>query len=183
MSETAVVDVAEMVRRQFEQRLERYRSLVAAAADHDGQLPAAMAEEFLEVTSQLGIPADRLGHDVGSLVASRNLEARLWAIHEANNRVVADVPKLEAELAELSQEFMRTKRRMELEVERLEGEMRSRRAEIAKEHTRPRQSTASLEQQRRRLAEGNPVLFAPGVTVADLPRLLGVRQSTVGDVL
>jgi hypothetical protein len=183
MSKTAVVDVAEMVRRQFEQRLERYRSLVAAAADGGGQLPAAMAEEFLEVTSQLGIPADRLGHDVATLVASRNLETRVAAIREANERVVADVPQLEAELAELSQEFVRAKRRMELEIERLEGEMRSRRVEIAKEHNRPRQSTASLELQQRRLAEGNPVLFARGVTAAELPRLLGVRQSTIGDVL
>jgi hypothetical protein len=182
MSKTAVVNVAEMVRRQFEQRLERYRSLVAAAADRDGQLPAAMAEEFLEVTSQLGIPADRLGHDVGSLVASRNLEARVAAIHESNNRAVADVPQLEAEVEALSQAFMRAKRQSELELERLEGEMRKRRGEIAREQNRPRQSTANLEQQRRRLAEGNPVLFAPGVTVAELPRLLTVRQSTIGDV-
>jgi len=82
VSKTAVVDVAELARRQFSERLERYRSLVAAAADHDGQLPAAQVEEFLAVASQLGIPTDRLGRDAGSLVASRNLEARVAEIRE-----------------------------------------------------------------------------------------------------
>jgi chromosome segregation ATPase len=182
VSKTAVVDVAELARRQFSERLERYRSLVAAAADREGQLPAAQVEEFLAVASQLGIPADRLGRDIGSLVARRNLEARVAEIREANERAVADVPQLEAELAELSQEFMQAKRRMEMELERLEGEMNKRRAEIAREQRRPRQSPASLELQLRRLHEGNPVMFAAGVAVSDLPRLLGVRQSAIGDV-
>jgi len=96
---------------------------------------------------------------------------------------VADVPQLEAEVEELSREFVQAKRRMQLELERLEGEMRSRRVEIAKEQNRPRQSTASLELQLRRLHEGNPVMFAAGVPAAELPRLLEVRQSTIGDVV
>lgn len=107
VEQTAAVDVADVLRRQFSQRLERYRALVGKSVETDGRLPPADADEVVRVMEQLGLPAERFEHDRVSLIRIRNLDQRRAAIVEANGQSVADVPTLEAEVAKLLEELSR----------------------------------------------------------------------------
>lgn len=182
-SETAVVDVSDVLRRQFSQRLERYRSLVAKSVESGGSLPPTEAAEVVSLMEQLGLPGDRFERDRATLVGAGNLERRRAEILEENGKVVADVPALEAEVAELSREFVQETARFKAWSVEKQREIASRQQAIAKEQNRPRQSTAGVDAELMRLREGNPVLYRSGVTAEELPRLLGVRQATVGQVL
>lgn len=182
-SETAVVDVSDVLRRQFSQRLERYRSLVAKSVESGGSLPPTEAAEVVSLMEQLGLPGDRFERDRTTLVGAGNLERRRAEILEENGKVVADVPALEAEVAELAREFVQETARFKAWSVEKQREIASRQQAIAKEQNRPRQSTAGVDAELMRLREGNPVLYRSGVTAEELPRLLGVRQATVGQVL
>jgi hypothetical protein len=181
--QTAVVDVADVLRRQFSQRLERYRAIVAEAYKADGRLSAETAAELATLMEQLGLPAERFEQDRVSLIRISNLERQRAEIVEANGKVVADVPTLQAELAKLDSEFVRVVGELKRKQADLEREMGERRRAIAAEVNRPRQSTANLDADLRRVQEFNPVMFRQGVTAEELPRLLTVRQSTFGAVV
>jgi hypothetical protein len=183
VQQTAAVDVADVLRRQFSQRLERYRSLVAKSVETDGRLPPADADEVVQVMEQLGLPAERFEHDRVSLIRVRNLDRQLAAIVAANGKPGADVPTLEAELAQLSQEFVQVTGELKRRQADLEREISQRQRAIAAEVHRPRQSTASLDAELQRQYESNPVMFRHAVTAEELPRLLKVRQTVYGGVV
>lgn len=180
---TALVDVADVLRRQFSQRLERYRVLVAKSVETGGTLPPEEAGEVVSLMEQLGLPAERFERDRASLIGAGNLERRRMEILDANGQTVADVPVLEAELEVLTREMVAESAKFRLRHAELEREIATRRQAIAKEQNRPRQSTAGVDGELMRLREGNPVMFRAGVTAEELPRLLGVRQSIVGSVV
>lgn len=182
-SATAVVDVADVLRRQFSQRLERYRSLVAKSVDSGGSLPSAEADEVASLMEQLGLPAERFERDRTSLIGAGNLERRRAEILDENGKTVANVPVLEAELEVLTREMVEETAKFRLRHAEMEREIATRRQAIASEQNRPRQSTSGVDAELMRLREGNPVMFRTGVTSEELPRLLSVRQSTFGSVL
>jgi hypothetical protein len=179
VEQTAAVDVADVLRRQFSQRLERYRSLVAKSVEMEGSLPPKEASEVAQLMEQLGLPVERFERDRASLIAAGNLERHAADILEANSKTIADVPALEAELEVLDREYVAEMTKFRLRREEMEREMAKRRQAITAERKRPRQSTAEIDMKLSRIYEGNPVMFRAGVTADELPRLLAVRQTIV----
>lgn len=174
--------VVERVRQRFAEQLSRYRELVRASAAAGGELPSEQVDEVLAIAAELGIPGERFPRDETAVIAERNLEQRIAEIRQANEQTIADVPALESELAVILAEFGKAKRAWELRRDEMEREMAARRRAIAAERQRPRQSTASIEAELRRVHESNPVMFRTGATPEEFPQLLEVRQVTFGNV-
>jgi hypothetical protein len=174
--------VSARIQRQFSEALSRYRELAREASQTGGELPDEKVDEVLELAKQLGIPPTRFTHDATSFVAAGNYEKRIAEIQARNAHTTVDVPALEAKADTLTKTFLREKRAWEIRSEELQRELSEIRRTISAEVHRPRESTREIESQLRRVYDSNPVVFRSGVIAEDLPRLLEVRQSTVGGV-
>ena len=175
----ASVSAADVLRGRFREQVAKYRALVARSVDAGGVLSEVETSELVDLCDALKLPAERFEQDCVDLAGMRSAESRLQAVYERNAATVADVPKLEAELAALSAEFQQVRMTADAKCRALEAEMAEKRREMRKETTRYRESPDRLQREVMERREVNPVLFQAAVEPAEWPKLLEPRKRII----
>lgn len=175
----AGVSVVDVLRNRFRDQLAKYRALVDRAVDRGGVLSEAEAAELVSVCEALTLPPDRFEQDRNDVIRLRSLEARLDETRTRNATPIADVPRLEAEIAELAKERMRIRDEADTKCKALEEQAAVRRREIRKEERRYREPTDRMEREVLEIRDYNPVLFRREPEPSEWANMLLPRRRTI----
>lgn len=178
-SVSAGVSAVEVLRRRFRDQLAAYRTLVDRAVDHGGALSESDAAELVSVCDALSLPPARFAQDCSDVMQLRSLEARLDETRTRNATPIADVPRLEAEIAELSKERMRIRDEADTKCKALDEQAAARRREIRKEEQRFREPTDRIEREVIEIRDYNPVLFRREPEPSEWANMLLPRKRTI----
>ena len=154
-------NVVAMAAASFDRSLAEYRRLVAAMAEHGGELPPDQAAQLIEVCKTLGIPPEQLGEDAAAFTTASGLEGMITEVQKRNAAKREPLPALETDFQAATDVWLKVSAECQERMRVAEADLRTKRQAYEKVLNARDESTAAIETELMNTRDRRPYLFGP----------------------